>query len=80
MLNMMNEKINSLILSYKTQNDMLKKELDEIKSSLQNHTFTKYENDEVEDEEDTTYNEEENNNSDDIKITNNKNFMSRTPI
>ena len=57
MLNMMNEKINSLILSYKTQNDMLKKELEEIKSSLKNHTVTKVE---VK-KEDTTSNVEDKN-------------------
>lgn len=39
MLTMMNNKINSLI----KDNIELKKELDEIKSSLQNHTVTKYE-------------------------------------
>ena len=71
MLTMMNEKINSLI----KDNIELKKELDEIKSSLQNHTFTKYEDDEVEDDEETTPTEEENYNSDDIKITNSKDLI-----
>lgn len=75
MLNMMNEKINSLI----KDNIELKKELDEIKSSIQNHTFTKYENDEVEDDEETTPNEDENNNSDDIKISNNKELIIDIP-
>ena len=70
MLNMMNEKINSLI----KDNIELKKELDEIKSSLQNHTVTK-----VEDDEETTTNEDENNNSDDIKIRNNKELIIDIP-
>lgn len=74
MLNMMNNKINSLI----KDNIELKKELDEIKSSLQHHTFTKYE-DYVEDDEDTTQTEEENNNSDDIKITNSKELIIDIP-
>lgn len=66
----MNEKINSLI----KDNIELKKELDEIKSSLQNHTVTK-----VEDDEETTSNEKENNNSDDIKISNNKELIIDIP-
>lgn len=74
MLNMMNEKINSLI----KDNIELKKELDEIKSSIQNHTFTKYEDNEVEDDEET-YNEDENDNSDDIKITNSKELIIDIP-
>lgn len=77
MLTMMNNKINSLI----KDNIELKKELDEIKSSLYNHTVTKVEDDEVEDEydEDTTPTEEENYNSDDIKITNNKELIIDIP-
>lgn len=70
---MMNEKINSLI----KDNIVIKKELDEIKSSLQNHTVTKVE--EYEDDEDTTSNEEENNISDDIKITNSKDLIIDIP-
>ena len=46
MLNMMNEKINSLI----KDNIELKKELDEIKSSLQNHTVTKVEEEKTEED------------------------------
>lgn len=72
MLTMMNEKINSLI----KDNIELKKELAEIKSSLNNHTFTKYED---YDDEDTTPTEDENNNSDDIKITNNKELIIDIP-
>lgn len=57
MLNMMNEKINSLIKA----NVELKKELDEIKSSIQNNTVTKVE----EKKEDTTSNVEDVDNTDD---------------
>ena len=70
MLNMMNEKINSLI----KDNIILKKELDEIKSSLQNTNISK-----VEDDEYITPTEEENDNSDDIKITNNKELIIDIP-
>ena len=70
MLNMMNEKINSLI----KDNIELKKELDDIKSSIQNTNISK-----VEDDEDTTSNEEENNTSDNIKITNSKDLIIDIP-
>lgn len=70
MLNMMNEKINSLI----KDNIILKKELDEINSSLQNTNISK-----VEDDEYITPTEEENDNSDDIKITNNKELIIDIP-
>ena len=67
---MMNEKINSLI----KDNIILKKELDEIKSSIQNTNVTK-----IEENEDITSNveekTEENNTSDNIKITNNKELI-----
>lgn len=65
MLNMMNEKINSLI----KDNITLKKELDEIKSSIHNTNISK-----VEDDEDITPTEEENN-TDNIKISNNKELI-----